>query len=92
MNNAGELGGGSGGLAQIDPGTDGIFTHGLRSYDNAYEFDGVPVTDLQASSVASGGIPIPNPDTIEEFKVQTGLYDAAFGRYAPLIANECAAS
>jgi hypothetical protein len=34
------------GLAQIDPGNDGIFVHGSRSYDNSYEFDGVPVTDL----------------------------------------------
>ncbi len=82
VNNAGELGTGGGGLAQIDPGNDGIFVHGLRSYDNSYEFDGVPVTDLQASGIASGGIPIPNPDAIEEFKVQTGLYDVSFGEHA----------
>ena len=82
VNNAGELGVGSGGLSQIDPSNDGIFVHGLRSYDNSYEFDGVPVTDLQASSIASGGVPIPNPDAIEEFKVQTGLYDASFGEHA----------
>jgi hypothetical protein len=81
VNNAGELGRGGGGLAQIDPSNNGIFAHGARSYDNAYEFDGVPVTDLQASSNASGGIPIPNPDAIEEFKVQTGLYDVAFGEH-----------
>ncbi len=82
VNNAGELGAGGGGLSQIDPGNDGIFAHGLRSYDNNYEFDGVPVTDLQASAIASGGIPIPNPDSIEEFKVQTGLYDVSFGEHA----------
>ena len=82
VNNAGELGAGGSGLAQIDPGNDGIFAHGLRSYDNSYEFDGVPVTDLQGSSIASGGIPIPNPDAIEEFKVQTGLYDVSFGEHA----------
>jgi hypothetical protein len=82
VNNAGELGLGGSGLAQIDPGNDGIFVHGSRSYDNSYEFDGVPVTDLQASSIASGGVPIPNPDTIQEFKVQTGLYNASFGEHA----------
>jgi len=82
VNNASELGPGSGGLAQIGASNDGIFVHGSRSYDNSYEFDGVPVTDLQASSNASGGIPIPNPDSIEEFKVQTGLYDIMFGEHA----------
>ena len=35
------------------------------------------VSDVQGSGSISGGIPIPNPDTLEEFKVQTGLYDAA---------------
>ncbi len=82
VNNASELGAGSGGLAQIGPSNDGVFVHGSRSYDNGYEFDGVPVTDLQASSNASGGIPIPNPDSIQEFKVQTGLYDVSFGEHA----------
>ena len=82
VNNAAELGPGGSGLAQIDAGNDGIFTHGSRSYDNSYEFDGVPVTDLQASNIASGGIPIPNPDAIQEFKVQTGLYNVSFGEHA----------
>jgi hypothetical protein len=82
VNNAGELGPGGSGLAQIDPGNDGIFVHGSRSYDNSYEFDGVPVTDLQASSIASGGVPIPNLDAIQEFKVQTGLYKVSFGEHA----------
>ena len=82
VNNAGELGPGGSGLAQIDAGNDGIFVHGSRSYDNSYEFDGVPVTDLQASNIASGGVPIPSPDAIAEFKVQTGLYDVSFGEHA----------
>jgi hypothetical protein len=82
VNNAGELGSGGNSLAQIGPSNDGIFVHGSRSYDNGYEFDGVPVTDLQASSNASGGIPLPNPESIEEFKVQTGLYNVSFGEHA----------
>ena len=37
-----------------------------------------------ANDLFSGAlqVPIPNPDTIQEFKVQTGQYDAAFGRNA----------
>ena len=82
VNNAAEAGPGGSGLAQIDAGNDGIYVHGSRTYDNSYLFDGVPVTDLQASNIASGGIPIPNPDAIQEFKVQTGLYDVSFGEHA----------
>lgn len=80
--NAGELGLGGSALSQIAKSEDGIYAHGARSYDNNFELDGTSVSDVQASASGSGGIPIPNPDTIEEFKVQTGLYDAAFGRYA----------
>lgn len=80
--NAGELGLGGTALSQIAKSNDGIYVHGARSYDNNFELDGISVSDVQGSASGSGGIPIPNPDTIEEFKVQTGLYDAAFGRYA----------
>jgi hypothetical protein len=80
--NAGELGLGGTALSQIAKSNDGIFVHGARSYDNNYQLDGVSVSDVQGSAAGSGGIPIPNPDSIEEFKVQTGLYDAAYGRYA----------
>lgn len=34
----------------------------------------------KGSGSSSGGIPIPNPDTIQEFKVQIGLYDGAVGK------------
>src|SRR5271170_4188128 len=80
--NAGELGLGGTALSQIAPSNDGIFVHGARSYDNNFLLDGVSVSDVQGSAAGSGGIPIPNPDSIQEFKVQTGLYDAAYGRYA----------
>jgi len=80
--NAGELGTGATALSQIGKSNDGIFVHGARYYDNNWQLDGISVSDVQGSSSISGGIPIPNPDMIEEFKVQTGLYDAAFGRAA----------
>jgi Carboxypeptidase regulatory-like domain/TonB dependent receptor len=82
VNNAGELGLGDGALSQIAASNDGIFVHGSRSYDNNFQMDGISVSDVQGSSSASGGIPVPNPDTIQEFKVQTALYDASYGRYA----------
>jgi Carboxypeptidase regulatory-like domain/TonB dependent receptor/TonB-dependent Receptor Plug Domain len=80
--NAGELGLGGTALSQIAKSNDGIFVHGSRSYDNNFELDGVSISDVQGSGEGSGGIPLPNPDSIQEFKVQTGLYDAAYGRYA----------
>jgi Carboxypeptidase regulatory-like domain/TonB dependent receptor len=81
VNNAGELGLGGGGLSQIDKSNDGIFVHGARSYDNNFQIDGLSVSDVQGTGAASGGVPIPNPDAIQEFKVQTALYDASYGRY-----------
>ena len=80
--NAGELGTGGTALSQIGKSNDGMFVHGARSYDNNWQIDGISVSDVQGSGSISGGIPIPNPDMLEEFKVQTGLYDAAFGRAA----------
>ena len=79
--NAGELGLGGTALSQIAKSNDGIYVHGARSYDNNFQVDGISVSDVQGSAAGSGGIPIPNPDSIQEFKVQTGLYDAGYGRY-----------
>jgi hypothetical protein len=80
--NAGELGLGGTALSQIATSEDGIYVHGARSYDNNWQLDGIGVSDVQGSAAASGGIPIPSPDALQEFKVQTGLYDAAYGRFA----------
>lgn len=82
VNNAGELGAGATALSQIGKSNDGIFVHGGRSYDNNWQMDGISVSDVLGSASGSGGIPIPSPDSLREFKVQTGLYDAAFGRAA----------
>jgi hypothetical protein len=82
VHNAGELGTGATALSQLGKSNDGIYAHGARSYDNNWQLDGISVSDVQGSGSISGGIPIPNPDTVQEFKVQTALYDAAFGRGA----------
>jgi hypothetical protein len=79
--NAGELGLGGTAQSQIAKSNDGIYVHGARSYDNNFQLDGISISDVQGSALGSGGIPIPNPDSIQQFKVQTGQYDAAYGRY-----------
>jgi hypothetical protein len=80
VTNASELGRGSGGVSPTQ-GTSGLSVNGGRTYDSNYQINGISVNDNQATT-GSGGVPIPNSDTIEEFKVQTGLYDAAFGHNA----------
>ena len=52
---------------------DGIYVHGARSYDNNFELDGLSVSDVQNSSAGSGGVPIPNPDTIKELRCKQGF-------------------
>ncbi|MGH9971181.1 MAG: TonB-dependent receptor domain-containing protein [Pyrinomonadaceae bacterium] len=77
VTDARELGRGSGGESG------GNFrSHGAFGRDNNFQMNGVQINDLQASGDFSGGVAIPNPDAIEEFKVQTGQYDAAYGRNA----------
>jgi len=71
------LGGGSGSQAA---GTAGFSAHGGATNDNNYQINGTEVNDLMGSGFLSGGIAVPNPDTIQEFKVQTGQYDASYGR------------
>lgn len=57
-------------------------TSGNIENDNNYQMNGAQVNDLMGSGNLSGGAPVPNPDSIQEFKVQTGQYDASYGRNA----------
>ena len=64
--------------AAIGSGDATISAHGAVTNDNNFQMNGVSVSDLENGT----SVPIPNPDTIQEFKVQTGQYDASFGRNA----------
>lgn len=72
---------GKGGNGSIETGS-AVVAHGASGQDNNYQMNGVEINDLQSSGHFSGGIAIPNPDSIQEFKVQTGQYDASYGRNA----------
>jgi len=82
VTNAAALGRGSSGESQ-----GGFRTHGASGADNNFQMNGVQINDLQASGFLSGGVAVPNPDSIQEFKVQTGLYDASYGRNAGAIVD-----
>ena len=75
---ADEVGRGSGGADPMNEG-DGMYVQGARASDNNYQMNGVNINDFGGSGL---GIAIPNPDTIQEFRVQTGMYDAQYGRNA----------
>jgi hypothetical protein len=59
---------------------EGMYSQGQRSFDNNFQIDGIQVNDTLTASASA--VPTPSPDTIQEFKVLTGQYDAAFGRNA----------
>jgi hypothetical protein len=61
---------------------DNLVTGGSAAADNNFQMNGVEVNDLQSSGHYSGGVATPNPDSIQEFKVQTSQYDASYGRNA----------
>jgi hypothetical protein len=77
ITNAGDLGRGNSSLASAG---DGFSANGSTTNDNNFQMNGVEVNDNFGAGLFTGGLPIPNPDTLEEFKVVTGQYDAANGR------------
>jgi hypothetical protein len=81
VNNAGAEGRG-GGSEPGNPAGGSIISQGGTSVDNNFEMNGLPVNDIQSSAGFTAGIPVPNPDAIQEFKVQTTLFDATSGRDA----------
>jgi Carboxypeptidase regulatory-like domain len=52
--------------------------NGQREGYNNVQIEGISVSDYNVGELTN--TPLPNPDVIEEFKVQTSLYDATQGR------------
>jgi hypothetical protein len=64
--------------AQLGRGNVRIIVNGQREDNNNYLIDGISATDYNVAEATY--VPLPNPDVIQEFKVQTSLYDATQGR------------
>jgi hypothetical protein len=57
-----------------------ISVNGARTTQNNFEINGIDANRLDTNGATS--VAVPAPETIQEFKVQTSLYDATFGRGA----------
>jgi hypothetical protein len=72
--------------SQLGRGTTDTYVNGASNISNSFVMDGVDINNFGSGRggdfLQQGGIPIPNPDAIEEFKIQTTMYDAGFGRDA----------
>jgi hypothetical protein len=55
-----------------------INVNGQRPTNNNFQLEGVNANDVNLPVLDN--VPLPNPDTIQEFKTQTSLYDASSGR------------
>jgi hypothetical protein len=70
--------------AAVGNGTQDINVNGMGSNQNNYMMDGATLTNYGSGGGAQSGsfpgIGIPNPDSIQEFKIQTSQYDAEYGR------------
>src|SRR5262252_6993982 len=64
--------------AQLGRGQVRIQVNGQREDNNNYLIEGVSATDYNVAELTN--TPLPNPDVVQEFKVQTSLYDASQGR------------
>jgi hypothetical protein len=63
-----------------------VSANGARTTSNNFQFNGIDANNISENSFSGFdpevGIAVPAPDTIAEFKVQTGMYDASYGRGA----------
>ena len=69
----------------LGKGTQQTSVNGSNPAQNNYQMDGVSINSIASLGHASdqnvgAGIGIPNPDALQEFKVQTSTFDASYGR------------
>jgi Carboxypeptidase regulatory-like domain/TonB dependent receptor-like, beta-barrel len=71
--------------AQLGAGTQNVASDGATPTANNIQFNGIDANNLAENSAAIAetsevGVAVPAPDTIQEFRVQTANFDAAYGR------------
>lgn len=60
-------------------GSQALFVAGSRATANNYMLNGVDANNFEFHTLATGIVPIPNPDAVQEFRTETSLYDATTG-------------
>ncbi|HEY3990140.1 MAG TPA: TonB-dependent receptor [Acidobacteriaceae bacterium] len=70
--------------AELGRGTQNVAANGATPTANNIQFNGIDANNLAENSAANSneevGTAIPAPDSIQEFRVQTANFDAAYGR------------
>lgn len=70
--------------SSVGNGTVDVAANGARENQNNYSMDGASIVNYVSGTAGQTGsfpgIAIPNPDSIQEFKVQTSQFDASSGR------------
>jgi hypothetical protein len=66
-------------------GSQNMSVNGALPEKNNFQMDGVSINNAAGNNEAGDaglytGIAVPNPDAIQEFKIQTSTYDASYGR------------
>ena len=64
--------------SQLGRGAVSINVNGGRDDNNNYQIEGISANDITVGEL--NNTPLPSPDSIQEFKVSTSLYDATQGR------------
>jgi hypothetical protein len=69
----------------LGKGSQDVSVNGANINQNNYQMDGVNIDNFAGAGLGADsgiyvGIGIPNPDALQEFKIQTSTYDASYGR------------